>query len=89
MTRTELIEGLHCNALWRSLDTSDLLKQAADMLEADELIRLANIDCVNHFDAIKEDYDKLREAARLALEQMNQHWHYEMKDALDALKEAL
>jgi hypothetical protein len=34
-TRAELIEGLHCNALWRSPDTSDLLKQAADMLEAD------------------------------------------------------
>ena len=31
------------------------------MLDADELMRLANVDCVNHFNAIKKDYDKAQE----------------------------
>ncbi len=33
-----------------------------------EALRKANIDCVNHFDAIKEDYDKAQAAMKLALE---------------------
>ena len=33
-----------------------------------EALRKANIDCVNHFDAIKEDYDKAQAAMKLALD---------------------
>jgi hypothetical protein len=40
-TRTELIEQLHCNALWRSPETSNLLRQCADMLEADGKLQAA------------------------------------------------
>jgi hypothetical protein len=45
---------------------------------------------VNHFNGIKEDYDKLREAARLALNALD---HFDDVDkteaAITALKEAL
>jgi len=86
MTRTELIEQLRENAPWCSNTTCDLQIMAADMLEADELIRLANIDCVNHFNGIKEDYDKLRVAARLALDALD---HFDDVDKTEAATAAL
>jgi hypothetical protein len=95
-TRTELIEQLHCNALWRSPETSDLLKQAADMLEA--LSLAFQPDWVNYrqgFEDGKAELDKLREAARLALEALhycealNSSVEKQKMEAITALKEAL
>jgi hypothetical protein len=76
MTRTELVARLKDYATGDEYQR--VIEQAADMLEADELMRLANIDCVNHFNAIKEDYDKLKEAARLALDAVE--WAQSMID---------
>jgi hypothetical protein len=110
-TRTELIARLRVGYTIHQNDTpyldgaDELMDLAADILEADELLRLANLDCVNHFDAIKEDYDKLRAAATLAQDALNSaaatcldaRSHQEfmsspshfMRQAIAALKDAL
>ena len=37
----------------------------------------------------QQPQDKLKEAARLALVQMNRHWHYEFEEAIKALTEVV
>ena len=90
MSRTELITLLRILGPTANYDAHNAMDAAADMLEADELMRLANIDCVNHFNAIKEDYDKLQAAARLALDALIAMQSYAAIDeAIAALKDAL
>jgi hypothetical protein len=95
-TRTELIEQLHCNALWRSPETSNILKQAANMLEADGAE--FRPDWVGYRQGVKDgeaELDKLREAARLALEALhycealNSSVEKQKMEAITALKEAM
>ncbi len=60
-----------------------------------EALRKANIDCVNHFDAIKDDYDKAQAAMKLALEALKlaRGMHYTVsiptEDAIAALEGSL
>ena len=66
---TELIERLQSRtASMYLLEDVNLFHEAADALEAAqaeiEAVRKANIDCVNHFDALRIDYDAA--LARLA-----------------------
>jgi len=89
MTRTELIARLRGRVQNNYYSLQDM-KDALAMLEAEGAE--FRPDWAGYGQGVKDgeaELDKLREAARLALEQMNQHWHYEMKDALDALKAAL
>jgi len=79
-TRTELIARLRDFNNRCDDDVAGDVDAAADMLEADELIRLANVDCTLHFDTLKEDYDKLQAAARLALEALKET-HYVLINA--------
>jgi hypothetical protein len=87
MTRTELIERLR----WAgSVGGNETCTQAADMLEADDLMRLANVDCKLHFDTLMDDYTKIKEAARLALSVLQGCLdHPDADDAIAALTEAI
>ena len=68
-TRTELIEQLRENAPWCSNATCDLQINAADMLEADEQgMKDAFASGMSCRPASVQQCDKLREAARLALD---------------------
>jgi protoheme ferro-lyase len=91
-TRTELIAELR--SAFIDIEISAVIaKKIADMLEADYQRQVGDalsIKCYQEQVAdLAAEIAKLRAAAKLALVKMNRHWHYEMKDALDALNEVL
>jgi hypothetical protein len=66
------------------------VSEAADMLEADEQgMKDAFASGMSCRPASVQERDKLQAAARLALEKMNKHWHYEFAEAITALNGAL
>jgi hypothetical protein len=89
-TRTELIKGFRDQATKWDAATSMIFTATADMLEADELMRLANVDCKLHFDTLMADYVKIKEAARLALSVLQGCLdHPDAADAIAALEGSL
>jgi uncharacterized protein involved in tolerance to divalent cations len=89
-------DGVRCKQpealrLVDALDFGDAIsvKANADNAAA-ELRRLhaANIDCVNHFDALKADYDGLVEAQREVMAH-NKRLHEVNQELLEALEEMM
>jgi len=88
-TRADLIYKLR-HETWSGFQS--MAEQAADMLEADELMRLANVDCTLHFDTLMEDHRKLKAAAQLGLDAFDKMVGRKpefVEQAIAALRQAL
>ena len=88
-TRADLIYKLR-HETWSGFQS--MAEQAADLLEADELMRLTNVYYVNHFETIKEDYTKLQAAAKLGLDAFDKMVGRKpefVEQAIAALRQAL